>query len=145
MKAAQLSPDTASMDPDVQMGLGVLFYANEDFDKTIDCFKAALSIKPDDPILWNRLGASLANSNRSEEAVNAYFKALELKPTFVRARYNLGVSCINIGCYKEAAAHLLSGIHMHQVEGNSQASFLGNGQKRPPREGEARYGLVHLP
>lgn len=94
-----------------------MFYANEEFDKTIDCFKAALSIRPDDAILWNRLGASLANSNRSEEAVDAYFKALQLKPTFVRARYNLGVSCINIGCYKEAAEHLLSGLSMHQVEG----------------------------
>ena len=90
LNAAQLSPNQASMDADVQMGLGVLFYANEEFDKTIDCFKAALSIRPDDAILWNRLGASLANSNRSEEAVDAYFKALQLKPTFVRARYNLG-------------------------------------------------------
>ncbi|RLV90330.1 Histidine biosynthesis trifunctional protein [Spathaspora sp. JA1] len=107
IQAAQLSPDRANMDADVQMGLGVLFYANEDFDKTIDCFKAALSIRPNDAVLWNRLGASLANSNRSEEAVDAYFKALQLKPTFVRARYNLGVSCINIGCYKEAAEHLL--------------------------------------
>ncbi|PIS53847.1 hypothetical protein CJI97_003536 [Candidozyma auris] len=126
IKAAQLSPDQANMNPDVQMGLGVLFYANEDFDKTIDCFKAALSIRPDDPVLWNRLGASLANSNRSEEAVNAYFKALELRPTFVRARYNLGVSCINISCYKEAAEHLLSGLAMHQVEG--QESTLSHNQ-----------------
>lgn len=129
LKAAQLSPDGASMDSDVQMGLGVLFYANEDFDKTIDCFKAALTIRPDDPILWNRLGASLANSNRSEEAVDAYFKALQLKPTFVRARYNLGVSCINIGCYKEAAEHLLSGLSMHQVEGvDSGSSSLNHNQ-----------------
>lgn len=126
INAAQLSPEHASMDPDVQMGLGVLFYANEDFDKTIDCFNAALSIKPNDPVLWNRLGASLANLNRSEEAVTAYFKALELKPTFVRARYNLGVSCINIGCYKEAAEHLLSGLAMHQVEG--QESTLNHNQ-----------------
>ncbi|CAK7893145.1 peroxisomal targeting signal receptor [[Candida] anglica] len=130
LKAAQLSPNQANMDPDVQMGLGVLFYANEDFDKTIDCFKAALTIKPDDPVLWNRLGASLANSSRSEEAVDAYFKALELKPTFVRARYNLGVSCINIGCYKEAAEHLLSGLSMHQVEGvdDNMNSTLNNNQ-----------------
>ncbi|CUM66841.1 uncharacterized protein PRCAT00004525001 [Priceomyces carsonii] len=130
IRAAQLSPNQANMDPDVQMGLGVLFYANEDFDKTIDCFKAALSIKPDDAVLWNRLGASLANSNRSEEAVNAYFKALELKPTFVRARYNLGVSCINIGCYKEAAEHLLSGLSMHQVENvdTSASSTLNQNQ-----------------
>lgn len=126
IKAAQLSPTQANMDPDVQMGLGVLFYANEDFDKTIDCFKAALSIKPNDPVLWNRLGASLANLNRSEEAVTAYFKALELKPAFVRARYNLGVSCINIGCYKEAAEHLLSGLAMHEVEG--QESTLSHNQ-----------------
>lgn len=126
IKAAQLSPNQANMDADVQMGLGVLFYANEDFDKTIDCFQAALSIRPNDPILWNRLGASLANSNRSEEAVNAYFKALELKPTFVRARYNLGVSCINIGCYKEAAEHLLSGLSMHQVEGAAESSLNHN-------------------
>lgn len=126
LTAAQLSPNQASMDPDVQMGLGVLFYANEDFDKTIDCFKAALSIKPDDAVLWNRLGASLANSSRSEEAVNAYFKALELKPSFVRARYNLGVSCINIGCYKEAAEHLLSGLAMHQVEGQEELSLNHN-------------------
>lgn len=126
IKAAQLLPDHANMDPDVQMGLGVLFYANEDFDKTIDCFKAALSIKPNDPVLWNRLGASLANLNRSEEAVSAYFKALELKPTFVRARYNLGVSCINIGCFKEAAEHLLLGLAMHEVEG--QESTLSHNQ-----------------
>lgn len=126
IKAAQLSPNMANMDADVQMGLGVLFYANEDFEKTIDCFKAALTIRPNDPVLWNRLGASLANLNRSEEAVDAYFKALELKPTFVRARYNLGVSCINIGCYKEAAEHLLLGLAMHQVEGGQQLTLNHN-------------------
>lgn len=52
-----------------------------------------------------------------------------MKPTFVRARYNLGVSCINIGCYKEAAEHLLSGLSMHQVEGvDSGSSSLNHNQ-----------------
>jgi peroxin-5 len=117
LQAAQLSPTGANIDADVQMGLGVLFYANDDFDKTIDCFKAALAVRPNDALLWNRLGASLANSSRSEEAIEAYHRALQLKPSFVRARYNLGVSSINIGCYKEAAEHLLGALSMHNVEG----------------------------
>ncbi|KAK9457591.1 hypothetical protein V1511DRAFT_455628 [Dipodascopsis uninucleata] len=115
LRAAQLSPEGMSMDPDVQVGLGILFYGSEEYDKAIDCFNAALSVRPDDHLLWNRLGATLANSQRSEEAIEAYYKALEIRPSFVRARYNLGVSCINIGCYKEAAQHIINGLEMHRV------------------------------
>ncbi len=71
-------------------------------------------------MLWNRLGATLANSGRSEEAIDAYYRALEIKPSFVRARYNLGVSCMNIGCYKEAAEHFLSALSLHHVHQNQE-------------------------
>lgn len=123
IRAAQLSPQGNQMDPDVQVGLGVLFYGAEDHSKAVDCFEAALasaeagtSNRPDQAhLLWNRLGATLANSGRSEEAIAAYEKALVLKPNFVRARYNLGVSCINIGCFDEAAQHLLGALSMHRI------------------------------
>ncbi|GAB7356737.1 hypothetical protein MBLNU459_g7643t1 [Dothideomycetes sp. NU459] len=121
--AAQLSPSGEQMDPDVQVGLGVLFYGAEEYDKAVDCFGAALAStetgstnrQEEIHLLWNRLGATLANSGRSEEAIDAYSRALELRPNFVRARYNLGVSCINIGCYDEAAQHLLGALAMHRV------------------------------
>lgn len=123
IRAAQLSPAGDQMDPDVQVGLGVLFYGAEEYDKAVDCFGAALASTEEGStnnasqlhLLWNRLGATLANSGRSEEAIDAYSRALELRPNFVRARYNLGVSCINIGCFEEAAQHLLGALAMHKV------------------------------
>ncbi|CAF9920753.1 MAG: hypothetical protein GOMPHAMPRED_002128 [Gomphillus americanus] len=123
IKAAQLSPDGDHMDPDVQVGLGVLFYGAEEYDKAVDCFSAALASTESGTtnqrsqihLLWNRLGATLANSGRSEDAITAYERALTFNANFVRARYNLGVSCINIGCYDEAAQHLLGALSMHAV------------------------------
>jgi len=139
IQAAQLSPDGEHMDPDVQVGLGVLFYGDEEYAKAVDCFESALASTESGTsnqrqqvhLLWNRLGATLANSGRSEEAIAAYEKALTLNPNFVRARYNLGVSCINIGCYEEAAQHLLGALAMHKVvekEGRERArEVVGEG------------------
>ncbi|KAJ9615704.1 Peroxisomal membrane signal receptor PTS1 [Cladophialophora chaetospira] len=143
IKAAQLSPSGEHMDPDVQVGLGVLFYGNEDFEKAVDCFKAALEstesglVNRESQIhlLWNRLGATLANSGRSEDAITAYCKALDVNPNFVRARYNLGVSCINIGCYPEAAGHLLGALNLHRIvseQGLEKArEIVGDGNGGP--------------
>lgn len=139
IQAAQLSPSGEQMDPDVQVGLGVLFYGVEEYDKAVDCFGAALASTESGTtnsssqlhLLWNRLGATLANSGRSEEAIDAYSRALALRANFVRARYNLGVSCINIGCFSEAAQHLLGALAMHKVvmkEGKERArEVVGDG------------------
>ncbi|KAI5923331.1 tetratricopeptide [Camillea tinctor] len=139
INAARLSPDGEHMDPDVQVGLGVLFYGAEEYEKAVDCFSAALasselgsSNKQNQVhLLWNRLGATLANSGKSEDAIAAYEKALTLRPNFVRARYNLGVSCINMGCHGEAAGHLLAALNMHKTvekEGREKArELLGGG------------------
>jgi len=53
-----------------------------------------------DARLWNRLGATLANGGRCEEAIEAYHNALQLCPGFVRARYNLGITCIHLDTYR---------------------------------------------
>ncbi|EMD37559.1 hypothetical protein CERSUDRAFT_50067 [Gelatoporia subvermispora B] len=112
------------MDPDVQIGLGVLFYTNGEFDRAKDCFEAALSVRPKDYQLWNRLGSSLSNGNHPEDALGAYREALQLRPTYTRAIYNVGVACLNIGAHKEAAEHFLSGLAMQEASKGEKSEQL---------------------
>ena len=91
---ARLNND--DVDPELQIALGVLFNTSEEYDKASDCFAAALAVRPDDPLLFNRLGATLANNGRTELAIEHYIQALELQPAYVRARFNLAVANMNL-------------------------------------------------
>ncbi|KAI8364795.1 uncharacterized protein BYT42DRAFT_590459 [Radiomyces spectabilis] len=114
LEAARTAPGE-EMDANVQVGLGILFNVSEEYDKAIDCFKAALASRPQDYVLWNKLGATLANSRDTAGAIDAYFHALEISPSYVRARYNLAISCINLGQRREAAEHLLTALALQQA------------------------------
>ena len=43
--------------------------------------------------------------------MSAYHTALTNSPGFVRCRYNLGVSCINLKAYTEAVEHFLTALN----------------------------------
>jgi peroxin-5 len=87
--------------------------------------------------LWNRLGSALSNGSKPEEALGAYREALQLRPTYTRAIYNVGVACsycssvlrsvwlirlfdaagLNLGAHREAAEHFLSALAMQEATG----------------------------
>ncbi|KAI9572297.1 hypothetical protein HD554DRAFT_2168520 [Boletus coccyginus] len=105
------------VDADVQVALAVLLNTTEDYAKAVDCFLTALAVRPDDWLLYNRVGATMANSGQAINALEYYRRALELNPAYIRARFNLGISCINLRRYDEAASHILDALVLQDSDG----------------------------
>ncbi|KAF8937591.1 hypothetical protein EDD21DRAFT_316632 [Dissophora ornata] len=124
LEAARTNPGE-NLDPDVQIALGVLFNVSEEYEKAVDCFRAALNLRPDDYMLWNKYGATLANSHNTASAIEAYFNALNINPSYIRARYNLAIACINLGQHQEAAEHLLSALSLQNAGDAARGLMVG--------------------
>ncbi|KAF9520302.1 hypothetical protein BS47DRAFT_1335904 [Hydnum rufescens UP504] len=113
MTMARMSPHEG-IDADIQIGLGVLLNMGEEYSKAQDCFQTALAVRPGDWLLYNRVGATLANSGRASEALDYYYRALELNPTYIRARFNLGISYVNLRSFDDAARHILDALVLQE-------------------------------
>ncbi|KIK91353.1 hypothetical protein PAXRUDRAFT_149676 [Paxillus rubicundulus Ve08.2h10] len=114
---ARSADHKGGVDADVQIALAVLLNTTEDYPKAMDCFLTALAVRPEDWLLYNRVGATMANKGRAEEALPYYYRALELNPAYIRARFNLGISCINLRRYGEAASHILDALVLQDSDG----------------------------
>lgn len=113
LQAARQQPNPP--DADVQCGLGILFNCVGDFKKAVDCFRAALVVRPNEASLWNRLGASYANGDFPKEAIDSYERALQISPGYLRCRANLGITCINQRKYEEAIVHFLTVLNIQNA------------------------------
>ena len=106
----------------VEASLGILYNISEDYEKAASHFEKAIVHRPDDAVLYNRLGASLANGDRNADAIAAYCRALEISPGLLRTRYNLGIASCNMHAHKEAVHHFLTVLNK---QSDTRSTFVG--------------------
>ncbi len=76
----------------------------EFYDKSVDAYQKALTLKPDDPSYHNNYALALANDGKLEEAQAELNKAAQLDaPNAGRYYFNLGAVLVNTNHIKEAA------------------------------------------
>ncbi|KAF4662552.1 Peroxisomal membrane signal receptor PTS1 [Perkinsus chesapeaki] len=96
-KATQSRPQ----DSDAFIALGVAHNIDRNYSKAVESFITAATLRPEDPSLWNKLGATLANSGHSEASLVAYNQALSLKPNYARAWSNLAIAHCNLNQHED--------------------------------------------
>jgi peroxin-5 len=103
----------APADIDVKIILGVLYNVSQDYDLAAQLFNEALIARPEDYSLHNKVGATLANGNRSAQALPAYSKALSIRPSYARGWLNLGIAYANLSRYEDASKAYLQALHLN--------------------------------
>uniref|UniRef100_A0A8R1Y481 TPR_REGION domain-containing protein n=1 Tax=Onchocerca volvulus TaxID=6282 RepID=A0A8R1Y481_ONCVO len=104
--------------------LSLVYNIKGDYNQAAEEVKLALLYNPKNYVLWNRLGATLANGKRAAEAVAAYREALEICPNYTRARCNLGIACIHLQNYKEAIEHFITALQLQQSYSSISSSTI---------------------
>ncbi|KAK7687171.1 hypothetical protein QCA50_009675 [Cerrena zonata] len=120
---------SGEIDADIQIALAILLNANDEYMKARDCFITALAVRPDDWLLYNRVGATLANGGHPEEALQYYYRALELNPTYIRALFNLGISCVNLRRYEQAAQSILDALVLQDSDSAVSATGVSDDKR----------------
>jgi tetratricopeptide (TPR) repeat protein len=72
-----------------------LYLTSGQTDKAMSNLSEAIKKDPTNPTIYYAVGVNYATMNNLEEAEKAYLKAVELKPDYFEANYNLGALYVN--------------------------------------------------
>ena len=111
--------------------LGLLKMSTHRLDEGAKLMKASLDIEPQQPHVWNNLGACYKRMNRLQEAKQCFREALQHKPDFKGAHKNLislGMQQQDIQAVWEAATQAIQALsgdpEIQRLYGKS-ATFVG--------------------
>ncbi|HXV86059.1 MAG TPA: tetratricopeptide repeat protein [Gemmatimonadales bacterium] len=104
---------------------GLALERQGDYEAALTSYRLALRDHPNDPRVLQNMAIAFTKTNRQDEAIRYYRRALELDPTLAGAHYGLGFLLLHRGETDQAATHL--------------KAFLA----RPPRGPDAAKWIEH--
>lgn len=93
-------------DPHAHKTRGEILLRNKDHASAADAYEQALALKPNDFLLWLRLGHSRSLLSDFDAATVAYRRALDLAPNYSQTNYDMGMMLLEIGQTDEAFRYL---------------------------------------
>ncbi|MFH1033102.1 MAG: tetratricopeptide repeat protein [Pseudomonadota bacterium] len=95
---------------DTQLGLGLVYLQNRQFDQALTCFRVALSQNPKSPRTLLALGQWHQAQGEHHKAKDLYRSAVKLSPKFVKAHEALANLCRLLEENDEALVHLQTAV-----------------------------------
>jgi Tfp pilus assembly protein PilF len=89
------------------------------YGEAIRHYGEALSIKPDEAFVYDKLATDLDIVGRLDDAVAYYGKSLQLDPGNARVHNNLGLTLIRRGDAEEAIKHFIQAVQLDPSFGNA--------------------------
>ncbi len=90
----------------IAIALGAATIArNSDYRSTLSLWQDTVEKRPDNPRAHHNLGVALAQAGRTDEARDAYRRAISLQPNHAFAHFNLGALLAQDGNFAEALEH----------------------------------------
>ena len=90
---------------------GLMYYNAKEYNLAIPEFRKAITENPGNAEIYFYLGMS-CKAERDTGAVEAFQKAIDLKPDYIDAYVNLGVVYINLSMYQKAAEVLREAVRL---------------------------------
>lgn len=87
---AEIKPGT--INEDALLKLSLELYTNGDFEGCVEICKKIIALNPNNSLAYNNMCSAYNNLNKTDEAMTACTRALQIDPNFTRARNNLNIA-----------------------------------------------------
>ncbi|HMC54610.1 MAG TPA: tetratricopeptide repeat protein [Gemmatimonadaceae bacterium] len=86
-----------------RLNLGLLLYKGRRLQQAAETFRAALQLGDEVKcVAWNGIGLVLSDLRQFEDARNAFARAIQLRPRYAEAHYNLSFALSSLGDFEGA-------------------------------------------